>query len=156
MSGDIEFWATNMTKRDVALADLGIIIKKMTRVNLLKGWNLTIEQLEDSAKSGSLFKKRKMISVTRVVKKRKIDIISSSGEKNDDRPKIQANLLRPIRNSVNIVGDKKNFEEIRVEDDVNSESESESQDMFNMSDEQFAIEQADIDVMDRAPVLTTE
>lgn len=151
--GDIEFWASNMTKRDVALADLGITLKRMTRVNLLKGWNLTIEQLEASAASGSLFKKRSMISVNRVVKKRRIDIISSS-DVETERIEVRANLLRPVRNSVPEKERNKTFDEIEV--DEPQENEQESLDMFSMSDEQFAIEQAEIDLMDRAPLLPVE
>jgi len=55
------FWITNISNRDVALSDLNISIKSMTSVNLLNEGHyshLTLEMLQKSAESGSLFKKR--------------------------------------------------------------------------------------------------
>lgn len=54
------FWITNISNRDVALADLNISIKSMTSVNLLDSKHyahLTLEMLQKSEQSGSLFKK---------------------------------------------------------------------------------------------------
>ena len=59
------FWVTNICNRNVSLSDLNLTIKAFSSVNLLdnKHYSYTIEQLEKSVKSGSIFKKRNMISV---------------------------------------------------------------------------------------------
>jgi hypothetical protein len=55
----MEFWVTNISNLRVSLADLDLTIKPYTSVNLLdkKHFKYTVEQLELSFKSGSLFKK---------------------------------------------------------------------------------------------------
>ncbi len=62
------FWLTNTSKYNVSLADLNLTIKAFSSINLLnsKHYSYTIEQLEKSAKSGSIFKKRKILSVRKV------------------------------------------------------------------------------------------
>jgi hypothetical protein len=62
------FWVTNLSNRNVSLTDLNLTIKAFCTVNLLdtKHYPYTREQLEKSAASGSLFKKNKMISVRKV------------------------------------------------------------------------------------------
>ena len=59
------YWITNRSKRNVTLADLALNIKAFTSINLLdkKHYHYTIEQLEASRLSGSIFKKSSMISV---------------------------------------------------------------------------------------------
>lgn len=59
------FWITNISKMNVSLADLNLTVKSFTSINLLdsRHYDYTKEQLDRSAKSGSLFAKRKMISV---------------------------------------------------------------------------------------------
>lgn len=57
------FWVTNLTNMNVSLADLDLTIKPFTSVNLLdsRHYDFTLEQLEKSYASGSLYKKRDRI-----------------------------------------------------------------------------------------------
>lgn len=64
----IFFWVTNISKRNVSLADLNVTIKALSSVNLLddKHYHYTLDQLQKSATTGSLFKKRHFLSVRKV------------------------------------------------------------------------------------------
>lgn len=64
----IFFWVTNLSNRNVSLSDLNLTIKAFTSVNLMdtKHYSYTIEQLQKSAKNGSLFKKQSKIVVRKV------------------------------------------------------------------------------------------
>lgn len=57
------FWVTNLTNMNVSLADLDLTIKAFSSVNLLdsRHYDFTLEQLEKSYASGSLYKKRDRI-----------------------------------------------------------------------------------------------
>lgn len=59
------FWVTNVTNMNVCLSDLALTIPARRSMNLLDGnhFTYTLEQLEISATSGSLFKKRDKIRV---------------------------------------------------------------------------------------------
>lgn len=62
-----EFWVTNVSDRNVSLTDLATTIPAHTSRNLLgKKSQHTLEQLEASAKSGSIFLKRDKIRVRNV------------------------------------------------------------------------------------------
>lgn len=58
-----DFWVTNRSNRNVSLGDLNLTIKAYACVNLLdsRHYHYTLEQLENSIKSGSLFIKRDKI-----------------------------------------------------------------------------------------------
>ena len=60
------FWVTNISKYDVSLSDLKLNIRHGTRKNLLdsKHFSYTLEQLEKSRDSGSLYAKRDKIKVS--------------------------------------------------------------------------------------------
>ena len=60
-----EFWIVNTSKRDVMLSDLSLSVKSYKSVNLLdsKHYYYTWEQVFNSVTSGSIFKKRNIISV---------------------------------------------------------------------------------------------
>lgn len=62
------FWVTNMSPMNVTLADLALNIKAFSSVNLLdkRHYKYTLEQLNKSKESGSLFKKRDKIAVREV------------------------------------------------------------------------------------------
>lgn len=62
------FWVSNITDRNVSLTDLGLTIPAYKSVNLLdtKHYSLTREELETSAKSGSLFLKCRKVVVRQV------------------------------------------------------------------------------------------
>lgn len=78
------FWVSNMTPRNVTLADLALNIKAFTTVNLLdkKHYKYTLEQLLKSKESGSLFVKKTLVSVRDVPpptkKKDELPIIRSA------------------------------------------------------------------------------
>ena len=59
------FWVTNASPMNVTLADLALNIKAFSTVNLLdkRHYAYTTEQLQKSATSGSIFKKRDRIKV---------------------------------------------------------------------------------------------
>ena len=59
------FWLTNISKRNVSIADLNLTIRALSSVNLLdkRHYSYTLEQLQKSVKSGSLFKKRNFLKV---------------------------------------------------------------------------------------------
>jgi hypothetical protein len=59
------FWITNISNRNVSLTDLALTIKALSSVNLLdnKHYNYSLEQLQKSASSGSLSKKRDKLVV---------------------------------------------------------------------------------------------
>lgn len=63
-----EFWITNVSDLNVSLRDLALSVPARRSMNLLdsKHFNYTLEQLEKSAESGSLFKKGKLIKVRKV------------------------------------------------------------------------------------------
>lgn len=126
-----EFWVTNINpKKDVALGDLRVTIPAAKSVNLLsKHYNYTLEQLEISAQSGSIYRKRKFIKV------RNVPYI----------PPVQPGLYvskdgryqKPLRSQVEII--EKFYEDLELDvDDI---------------DETYADDNADLDLMDHAPTL---
>lgn len=61
---EIEFWATNISNKNVCMRDLALTIPANSSVNLLSKYYLfTLEQLELSAVSGSLYNKRDKILI---------------------------------------------------------------------------------------------
>lgn len=60
---DLTFWITNISNRNVTLSDLNISIKANSSINLLDGKHhyYTLDQLNKSLESGSLFVKRDKI-----------------------------------------------------------------------------------------------
>ena len=59
------FWVTNISSRNVTLADLALNIRAFSTVNLMdkKHYNYTLDQLIKSKESGSIFKKSDKIKV---------------------------------------------------------------------------------------------
>ncbi len=64
----ITFWVTNISNMNVSLADLNLTIKAYSSVNLMdmRHYQYKIEQLKTSVESGSIFKKRDKIIVRKV------------------------------------------------------------------------------------------
>ena len=62
------FWISNISKMNVCLRDLNLTVKAQSHANLLdnKHYSYTLEQLQKSAESGSLFRKRDKIKVRTV------------------------------------------------------------------------------------------
>jgi hypothetical protein len=116
-----EFWVTNLSNRDVSLADLNLTIKAFTSVNLLgKKYNYTLEQLEKSVASGSIFRKRdKIVKRTFPPEFIKMNIVNMS----------DANIPSRERSVLEIKEEK--YEELMV------------------SDEEFAKENADLIDLDQ-------
>lgn len=65
MNKNPEFWIKNITKQNVCLADLQLVVPAGLSWNLLdqKHFKYTLQQLEKSAKDGSLFKKSDKIKI---------------------------------------------------------------------------------------------
>jgi len=65
---EYEFWVSNVCDKNVTVGDLALSIRSRTHVNLLdsRHYNLTKEQLELSAKSGSLYAKRDKLKIRQV------------------------------------------------------------------------------------------
>ena len=62
------FWVSNISNRNVTLSDLALNVPAFRTVNLLdkKHYKYTLEQLEKSRDSGSIFAKRDKIRVRQV------------------------------------------------------------------------------------------
>ena len=68
IKNETAYWITNISNRNVSLADLNLTVKAWSSVNLLDGkhYYYTLEQLNESVKNGSLFNKRDKIFVRKV------------------------------------------------------------------------------------------
>ena len=68
MNKQAEFWVTNISKLNVTLSDLQLIVPAGRSWNLLdqKHFSYNLEQLEKSASTGSIFKKSDKIKVRNV------------------------------------------------------------------------------------------
>ena len=121
-----DFWVTNICKMDVSLRDLNLTIKSFCSVNLLdsKHYHYTLEQLEKSAEKGSLYNKRDRIVIRNVAPK----IIKK------EMPVIMETSIPSRQRSIYEIT-QQNYEEL------------------NVSDEQFAEENADLAEMDRQPLI---
>lgn len=122
-----EYWVTNMSNRNVSLTDLNLTIKAFSSVNLLdsKHYQYTKEQLEKSALNGSIFKKNTKL----VIRKMAPEIIKMN------IPLLRETYIPTRERSVLSINEEK-YEEL------------------NVSDEQFAQENADTAELDQKPLLT--
>jgi hypothetical protein len=120
------FWLTNISDRNVSLADLNLTIKAFSSVNLLdkKHYSYTEEQLLDSVAKGSVFKKRNKIVVRNNPPKQTVMNL----------PYVQETYIPTRQRSLLNIKDEK-YEELSV------------------SDEAFANENAEIAEQDRLPLL---
>lgn len=124
-----EFWVTNVSKMNVSLADLALTIKSLTSVNLLdeRHYYYTPEQLIKSATNGSLAAKKDKI----VLRNKVPEIIKS-------QMSCAKETVIPSRERSVLKIEQENYEEL------------------NVTDEQFADENADTAEIDRQPVFTKE
>lgn len=124
----MEFWVTNITNRDVSVGDLGLYIKAYQSVNLLdsRHYHYTLEQLEKSSTSGSLFRKHHMLKIRQVAPEvvKPTEILVHKGQPTPSR------VARPIIN----------VEIPRYEE-------------LEFSDEKFAQEDLDASFEDTMPIL---
>jgi hypothetical protein len=124
-----DFWVTNISDRNVSLADLNLTIKAYTSVNLLdsKHYYYTLEQVIKSVQIGSISKKQDKI----VVRKNAPEIVKNSIQ-------FDMNSVIPSRERSVL-----NIKEERYEE-------------LNISDEQFAEESAEIADLDTKPLIIKE
>lgn len=106
-----EFWITNISNKNVMLADLAFSIKAKSSYNLLDAnhFSYTLSQLQQSSESGSIYKKRRYIKIRKSAPK----IYTEPGVYMS-----QQNRTVPSRTNVKI--------------------KEEHYDELNLSDEQFA------------------
>ena len=62
---EISFWVSNISNRNVSLGDLALTIPAFSSVNLMdtRHYHYTLEQINKSVQSGSIFNKRNRICV---------------------------------------------------------------------------------------------
>jgi hypothetical protein len=121
------FWVTNLTPMNVSLADLNLTVKAFSSVNLLdkKHYSYTLEQLQKSAESGSLFNKRDRIAVRKIAP----EILTANV------PLLRETFI-PTRERSVLAIKEENYEEL------------------NVTDEEFANENAETAAMDTLPLVT--
>jgi hypothetical protein len=115
------FWLTNISKRNVSLADLNLTIKAFSSVNLLdkRHYSYTQAQIAKSVAEGSIFKKR---------------------------DKIVVRTLPPETRKKNMVVDRDTFIPTRERSIYSIKQENYEE--LNVSDEDFAKDNADTAEMD--------
>lgn len=124
-----EFWVTNISNRNVSLADLNLTIKAFSSVNLLdnRHYNYTLQQLEKSYNEGSIAAKRdKIIKRNIAPEVIKLDI-----------PFIKETYI-PTRERSTYVIQEEQYEEL------------------NLTDEKFAEENAEMAELDCQPLVIKE
>ncbi len=121
------FWITNICNRNVTLSDLAINIPAYRTVNLMdtKHYQYNLEQLQKSAHSGSLFKKRDKIAVRKVA------------------PEIQKEG-KPINRQTAIPSRERSTLEIKEE----------KYEELQITDDEFANDNAELAEMDSKPVFS--
>lgn len=122
----ITFWLTNFSNRNISLADLNLTIKAYGSINLLdkKHYKYTLEELKKSEESGSIFKKRDKLTIRKVAP----TIIVPN------LPLLSETFIQSRERSIFIIKED-NYEEL------------------NVSDEEFAKDNADIIELDVKPLL---
>jgi hypothetical protein len=120
------FWVTNISNMNVSLADLNVTIKARSSVNLLdkKHFSLSKEQLSKSFATGSLLKKRNKIFVRQVVPE--IENTNLLFNRNESFPSRDRSIL-----SIK----EENYEEL------------------NLSDSEYADQNAELAEMDSQPLI---
>jgi hypothetical protein len=121
------FWVTNISNMNVTLSDLALNIPAYRTVNLMdtRHYPYTLEQLQKSATNGSLFKKRNRIVVRKVA------------------PEIHKEE-KPINRQTAIPSRERSILEIKEE----------KYEELQITNEEFAIENADLAEMDTKPVFS--
>lgn len=139
---DEELWITNTSRtQDISIADLCLRIKIGKSINLLSKrkngrlfYNLTRKQIDDSIKSGSIFKKSDIVKIRKVppvILNTRLDLVNTGSL----RTKSSRLQRKPM--------------EIEIPDYPDLDFE-------DGSEEDFAAENADLDFADRAPTLVVD
>lgn len=107
-----DFWITNVSKKNVCLADLALTVPAGASMNLLdsRHFNYSLEQLKKSSSEGSIFKKNNMIRVRNIPPETEVipDILVSNQI-------MQKSRDGKHRSTVKIV--EKRYEELNVSDE---------------------------------------
>lgn len=108
------FWVVNLSNRNVTLADLAVNIPAFRTVNLLdeKHYHYTLEQLEKSEKSGSIYNKRDKIK----------KCFSAPEMVQPDRPTIAETHIPSRERSVLVIKEQ-HFEELDFSQDQKKQEE---------------------------------
>jgi hypothetical protein len=127
----LAFWVTNISPRNVTLADLALNIRAFSTVNLLdkKHYKYTMEQLLKSKETGSIFKKSDKIKVRPLPPP---DAIKTSLP-------IQRDTVMPSRERSLLVINEKEYPELKFADEID---EKEAQKKI---DEDLARDNAELD-----------
>ena len=121
------FWVTNMSPRNVTLADLALNIRSFSTVNLMdkKHYSYTLEQLVKSKESGSIFAKSDRIKVRDVPPPRK-DV--------NPMPFVQSSVIPDRTRSIYQI-DEKEYEELNVSlEDQQKQDEIYAQDNADLAE----------------------
>ena len=132
-----EFWVTNLSPRNVTLADLALNIKAFTTVNLLdkRHYQYTLEQLKKSQESGSIFHKRDKI----IVRGLPPEI------QKDKMPFLQEAVIPSRERSVFSIVEVE-YDELKVSDD---------KEIHKKLDEEYAKENADLAEADQQRIVVS-
>lgn len=124
----ITFWLTNCCNRNISLADLNLTIKAFSSINLMdkKHYSYNLEQLFKSATKGSIFNKRRMLSIRQVNPVVSVMNIPFNRE-----------TFIPTRERSILTIEESNYDELRV-----------ATDDFNKENEKFAEDNADLVALD--------
>src|ERR1035437_3003400 len=112
MKKEQSFWLVNLSDRNITLTDLALNIKAYTSINLLdkKHYRYTIEQLEKSKESGSIFNKKHALKVRETAP----DIVKNIIEINKEA------IIPTRERSIYSIKNEK-YEELQVTDDEYAE-----------------------------------
>lgn len=135
-----ELWVTNINRfQDITIGDLAITLTRGRSINLLAKkknglslYNITQKQIDKSFESGSLFKKSLHIKRRDVAPEVFVTRV-------DVAPILDVSSTRTVRKPPEI--EKVDFPDLDADD---------------VSDEEFASENADMEAADRAPVLAVD
>lgn len=127
MKNQESFWITNISNMNISLSDLNVTIKALSSVNLLdkKHYTYTKEQLIKSTNSGSIFKRKGKLFVR---------MESPSLREKNTLLFNKHNTIPSREKSIFVIKEDK-YEEL------------------NISDEDFALENADTAEMDSKPLI---
>lgn len=132
LTSNADFWITNISNRNVSLADLNLTIKAFSSINLMdkKHYDYTLDQLQKSASSGSISIKSSIIKVRKYPPLNTINNTIS----------ISKETFIPSREQSILNIKEENYEELKVEGDLRHADE-----------EKFAAENADLAELDTQP-----
>ena len=116
---ELEFWVSNITDLNVCLSDLALTVPSRKNVNLLdsRHYSYTLEQLEASAKSGSLKAKSDKLKVRKVAP----EILVKPGVNVSTMPRFIAQNSQRTK----IIINEEKYEELQISEEKFAEEMSE-------------------------------